>query len=55
MLTVLVQVSLGVITVLTERSPYITSFHVLNGAILLGLCTLLVLRTLPKNITALLK
>ena len=49
MLTVLVQVSLGVFTVLTERSPYITSLHVLNGAILLGLCTLLVLRTLPKN------
>jgi heme A synthase len=41
------QVSLGVLTVLTERAPYIASFHVVNGAALLGLSILLVLRAHP--------
>ena len=44
---VIVQVALGVATVLSERSPYIASFHVVTGALLLGLCTLFILRTNP--------
>ena len=43
----LIQLSLGILTVLSERSPYISSFHVLTGAALLGLSLLFVLRTYP--------
>ncbi|HIF82566.1 MAG TPA: hypothetical protein EYQ37_01675 [Candidatus Marinimicrobia bacterium] len=46
---VILQFSLGVITVLSERSPYIASFHVVTGAALLGVCTLFILRTNPKK------
>ena len=46
-LVLIFQVSLGVLTVLTERAPYIASFHVVNGAALLGLSILLVLRAHP--------
>ena len=41
---VIIQFSLGVLTVLSARSPYIASFHVVTGAALLGLCTLLLLK-----------
>ena len=41
---VIIQFSLGVFTVLSARSPYIASFHVVTGAALLGLCTLLLLK-----------
>ena len=44
---VILQFSLGAITVLSERSPYIASFHVVTGAALLGACTLFILRTHP--------
>ena len=44
---VILQFSLGAITVLSERSPYIASFHVVTGASLLGACTLFILRTHP--------
>ena len=44
---VILQFSLGAITVLSERSPYIASFHVVTGAALLGTCTLFILRTHP--------
>ena len=44
---VIIQITLGVATVLSERSPYIASFHVVTGAVLLGLCTLFILRTNP--------
>ena len=44
---VIVQVTLGAATVLSERSPYIASFHVVTGALLLGSCTLFILRTNP--------
>jgi cytochrome c oxidase assembly protein subunit 15 len=40
---VIIQITLGVATVLSERSPYIASFHVVTGAVLLGLCTLFIL------------
>ncbi|MBT3479040.1 MAG: hypothetical protein HOA15_08290 [Candidatus Marinimicrobia bacterium] len=48
---VILQFSLGVITVLSERSPYIASFHVVTGATLLGTCALFILRTNPKEWT----
>ncbi|MEE8437019.1 MAG: COX15/CtaA family protein, partial [Candidatus Neomarinimicrobiota bacterium] len=47
---VIVQFSLGAITILTERAPLIASFHVVTGAALLGLCTLMVLRVFPLNL-----
>jgi len=47
---VFVQFTLGVATILTERSPYITSLHVVNGAALLGSCTLFVLRAAPLKL-----
>jgi len=43
---VISQVVLGVVTVLSDRAPYIASFHVVTGAALLGLCTLMVLRVI---------
>lgn len=39
-----VQITLGVLTVTSVRSPYIASFHVATGAALLGLCTLFLLK-----------
>ncbi len=45
-----VQFLLGAFTVLTDRAPYIASFHVVTGAALLGLCTLMVLRVFPLNL-----
>ncbi|MEA1882458.1 MAG: COX15/CtaA family protein [Candidatus Marinimicrobia bacterium] len=44
---VTLQFTLGTATVLTERSPYIASFHVVTGAALLGACSLFILRTHP--------
>ncbi|MBC8346489.1 MAG: COX15/CtaA family protein [Candidatus Marinimicrobia bacterium] len=44
---VLTQFTLGAVTVLTERSPYIASYHVATGAALLGICTLFALRVNP--------
>ena len=39
---ILLQIALGIATVMTERLPYIASFHVVVGAALLGSCVLLV-------------
>lgn len=41
---VVIQFSLGALTVLSVRAPYIASFHVVTGAALLGLCTLFLLK-----------
>lgn len=43
-LLTIVQIALGIATVLTVRQPWITSVHVVIGAALLGLSVLLVLR-----------
>ncbi len=40
-----IQIILGAVTVLSERMPYIASFHVVAGAALLGCCTMLVIFT----------
>ena len=39
-----VQIVLGAITIWTAKSPFITSFHVMNGAAVLGICFVLLLR-----------
>ena len=41
------QAALGITTVLTKKSPFITSLHVATGAAILGYATLLALRALP--------
>ena len=41
---VIIQFTLGALTVLSIRAPYIASFHVVTGAALLGLCTLFLLK-----------
>lgn len=41
---VIAQILLGALTIWTVRGPYIASFHVMNGAAVLGVCFLLLLR-----------
>jgi len=50
-----VQVGLGILTVLTHKLPYLTSFHVVTGAATLGVCVLMCLRILPVRWEHLLK
>ena len=38
------QILLGAITIWTAKNPFITSFHVVNGAAVLGVCFILLLR-----------
>ena len=47
--SILFQITLGAATVLSEKHEIITSLHVLNGAFLLGLTVLLILRVNPLN------
>ena len=44
---VLVQIMLGIGTVLSMKEVYTTTFHVATGAVVLGLSFLLVLRSAP--------
>lgn len=46
---VLLQILLGAMTIWTAKGPYITSFHVLNGATVMGLCFILFLRMSDLN------
>ncbi len=41
---VFMQILLGALTIWTAKSPFITSFHVMNGAAVMGLCFILFLR-----------
>jgi cytochrome c oxidase assembly protein subunit 15 len=43
------QVTLGILTIWTGKAPIVTSFHVVNGAICLGLTVLAVLRVYPTT------
>ncbi len=47
-----VQISLGIATVLTVKTPLITSLHVAVGAVLLGMCSLFALRAHPLHLRA---
>ncbi len=44
---ILLQFTLGVLTVISVRQPFLTSAHVAFGALMLGLCVLAVLRAYP--------
>ena len=46
----LTQLALGLLTVLTRKSPTVTSFHVATGAAVLGVSVLLVLRMAPLSL-----
>ena len=50
-LLVSVQIALGAFTIWTTKHPYVTSFHVVTGAAVLGLSTLLALRAWPLSPT----
>ncbi|MGD2064402.1 MAG: COX15/CtaA family protein, partial [Nitrospirota bacterium] len=52
-LLVVVQATLGAFTVWSRKAPYITSFHVLTGAMVLGTAMLLVLRSHPITLSGL--
>jgi len=45
--TVAIQILLGAMTIWTVKQPYVTSVHVVTGAAVLGLATLLALRAWP--------
>lgn len=53
--TVFIQVILGITTVLSLKGPSVTSFHVVTGAGILGLTSLLFLRATPLNMNQLKK
>jgi cytochrome c oxidase assembly protein subunit 15 len=44
---IIIQILLGILTVLSEKSAMITSLHVVNGAAILGLSIILLLRLAP--------
>ena len=46
---IVVQICLGIVTVLSEKSPHITSTHVMTGAATLGVVVLLILRSAPLS------
>jgi len=46
-LFLLIQIFLGAMTIWTVKNPLITSFHVLNGAIILGISALIVIHVRP--------
>lgn len=46
---IVIQFLLGILTVLTQKSPILTSFHVMMGAAVLGLSVLLFLRMAPLS------
>ena len=48
---IFLQINLGILTILTKKSPVITSLHVVTGAITLGTAVLLCLRSLPTRIS----
>lgn len=47
---VMLQIVLGILTVLLEKEALVTSFHVVTGAAVLGASTLLLLRAAPVSI-----
>jgi len=46
----LLQITLGAFTIWSLKEPLITSIHVVNGAAILGLSMLMVLRILPVRL-----
>ena len=52
---IIAQITLGILTVLTQKQPILTSFHVMVGAGVLGVSVLLTLRALPVTLQGLSK
>ena len=52
-LLLLAQIGLGAMTVLMQKQPHLTSGHVMVGAALLGISTLLLLRSAPLSLPGL--
>jgi len=46
---VILQIYLGITTLLTQKAPHVTSLHVATGAVILGLSVLLFLRVSPLS------
>ena len=45
----IIQITLGAFTIWSVKEPFITSIHVVNGAVILGVSTLLILRVSPAK------
>ena len=47
----IIQITLGAFTIWSVKEPFITSIHVVNGAVILGVSTLLILRVSPVKVS----
>jgi cytochrome c oxidase assembly protein subunit 15 len=47
----IIQITLGAFTIWSVKEPFITSIHVFNGAVILGVSTLLILRVSPAKVS----
>jgi len=47
----IIQITLGALTIWSVKEPFITSIHVVNGAVILGVSTLLILRVSPVKLS----
>ena len=47
----IIQIILGAFTIWSVKEPFITSIHVVNGAVILGVSTLLILRVSPTKVS----
>jgi len=47
----IIQITIGAFTIWSVKEPFITSIHVVNGAVILGVSTLLILRVSPAKVS----
>ena len=47
----IIQITLGAFTIWSVKEPFITSIHVVNGTVILGVSTLLILRVSPAKVS----
>jgi cytochrome c oxidase assembly protein subunit 15 len=47
----IIQITLGAFTIWSAKEPFITSIHVINGAVILGVSTLMILRVSPVKLS----
>ena len=47
----IIQITLGAFTIWSVKEPFITSIHVVNGTVILGVSTLLILRVSPEKVS----
>ena len=48
---IIIQITLGAFTIWSVKEPFITSIHVVNGAVILGVSTLFILRVSPVKLS----